>query len=260
MLVEMRHAPDPRLLLEVALVQLTHEAAASDPGALMDRLDRLEQAVAQGAVAAPPDPAPVDPTTGRAQLGGRARRDPTDGAPRPVAPVASAPVTTAPAAPSAPAAPPPAATVSAAHRAAEIWSTEIVPTLKPFVRSIYSVPRLLGVRDGALTLGAPNDAHRSKCEQHRPEVEAAAAGVAGGPVPIALVVESGGTHPEDHGDDAPQPRANATVVPLHPAGPPPADDEIDIHDLVDAPPDSVVTPIDRLTQAFPGSTLMPERH
>ena len=31
MLVEMRHAPDPRLLLEVALVQLTHEAASNNP-------------------------------------------------------------------------------------------------------------------------------------------------------------------------------------------------------------------------------------
>jgi DNA polymerase-3 subunit gamma/tau len=161
---------------------------------------------------------------------------------------------------------------SSAQRAADVWSAEIVPTLKPFVRSIYSVPRLLGVRDGALTLGAPNDAHRAKCEQHRAEVEAAAAAVAGGPVPIALVVESGGSHPDDRPDDhpdhhagdhtrdVPAPRADATVVPLHPAGPPPADDDIDIHDLVDAPPDSVVTPIDRLTQAFPGSTLMPERH
>src|SRR3954452_4499780 len=31
MLVEMRYAPDPRLLLEVALVQLTHQALQSDP-------------------------------------------------------------------------------------------------------------------------------------------------------------------------------------------------------------------------------------
>ncbi|MCU1360195.1 MAG: dnaX, partial [Ilumatobacteraceae bacterium] len=161
--------------------------------------------------------------------------------------------------------------VAAVQRAAEIWSAEIVPTLKPFVRSIYSVPRLLGVRDGALTLGAPNETHRAKCEQHRGEVETAAARVAGGPVPISLVVEAGGTHPEDHADDGPvdmsgadvrndRSRADATVVPLHPAGPPPTDDDIDLHDLVDAPPDSVVTPIDRLTQAFPGSTLMPERN
>ena len=36
MLVEMRHAPDPRLLLEVALVQLTHEPAANDVHTLID--------------------------------------------------------------------------------------------------------------------------------------------------------------------------------------------------------------------------------
>ena len=42
MLVEMRHAPDPRLLLEVALVQLTHEAASNDMSVLLDRIERLE--------------------------------------------------------------------------------------------------------------------------------------------------------------------------------------------------------------------------
>jgi DNA polymerase-3 subunit gamma/tau len=148
--------------------------------------------------------------------------------------------------------------VPAAQRAAEIWSAEIIPTLKPFVRSIYSVPRVLGVRNGTLTLGAPNDAHRSKCEQHRAEVEAAAARVAGGPVPIALVVEAAGAH-DDHDDDPSPGGGGGRVVPLHPAGPPPADDDIDVDDLVDAPPDTVVSPIDRLAQAFPGSELIDER-
>jgi DNA polymerase-3 subunit gamma/tau len=50
MLVEMRHAPDPRLLLEVALVQLTHDAAGADLHILMSRLERLEQTVAAGAI------------------------------------------------------------------------------------------------------------------------------------------------------------------------------------------------------------------
>ena len=283
MLVEMRHAPDARLLLEVALVQLTHEAASSDVGALMDRLDRLEKAVAEGAVAAPAAvTAPVNPTTGRVQLGGRVRRDDTDATPRPVgvpndhstAQPRPKPTQTpsaeprgespAPRAPSGPAA---EAGGSSVQRAASAWSAEIVPSLKPFVRSIYSVPRLLGIRDGALTLGAPNETHRAKCEQHRPEVEAAAAKVSGGPVPIALVVEAGSTH---HDDDVHDPRdspsgghaadgPSAQVVPLHPAGPPPADDDVDLDDLVDAPPDSVVSPIDRLAQAFPGSELIDER-
>jgi DNA polymerase-3 subunit gamma/tau len=40
--------------------------------------------------------------------------------------------------------------------------------------------------------------------------------------------------------------------------PPPPDDEVDMSDLVDAPPESVVTPTDRLLQAFPGSQVIDE--
>ncbi|MFM7045447.1 MAG: ATP-binding protein [Ilumatobacteraceae bacterium] len=75
-LIEMRHAPDPRVLLEVALVQLTHEASSVDVGVLFERLQRFEQQVAQGAAAAPAGrTTPIDPSTGRALLGGRARRE-----------------------------------------------------------------------------------------------------------------------------------------------------------------------------------------
>jgi DNA polymerase-3 subunit gamma/tau len=91
-LVDMRHAPDPRILVEVALVQLTHDSAGGDLAALTARLERLEQAVKSGAVGAvggsgagpaatgvggavAATPAPVDPSTGRAVLGGRARRE-----------------------------------------------------------------------------------------------------------------------------------------------------------------------------------------
>ncbi len=38
----------------------------------------------------------------------------------------------------------------------------------------------------------------------------------------------------------------------------PDDDEVDIDDLVDAPPETVKTPIDRLAEAFPGSELIEE--
>jgi DNA polymerase-3 subunit gamma/tau len=40
----------------------------------------------------------------------------------------------------------------------------------------------------------------------------------------------------------------------------PADDEIDLHDLVDAPPETVKTPIDRLAEAFPGSELVDDTY
>ena len=87
MLVEMRYAPDPRLLLEVALVQLTHEAMQSDTSVILSRLDRVEQAIGSGATTttvAAQTTDPKDPTTGRAILGGKVGRTasaPTDPAP-----------------------------------------------------------------------------------------------------------------------------------------------------------------------------------
>ncbi|MCB0043678.1 MAG: hypothetical protein KDE23_28520, partial [Caldilinea sp.] len=72
-LVEMRHAPDPRILVEVALVQLTHDEAGNDVDALLARIERLEQTVKQlresGVSAGAAPAAPRDPATGRAVLG-----------------------------------------------------------------------------------------------------------------------------------------------------------------------------------------------
>ena len=47
MVVEMRHAPDPRVLLEVAMVQLTNPQADASNAALVARIEQLEQAVAR---------------------------------------------------------------------------------------------------------------------------------------------------------------------------------------------------------------------
>jgi DNA polymerase-3 subunit gamma/tau len=125
-LTEMRHAPDPRVLLDVAIVKLTSDTAVSGDtgaalGALTARVAKLEKQIADGipaaaapsaaspaaaATAAPADAAsPTDPKTGRAQLGGRARRSaaptaqpaaPEPAAPQPAAPEPAAPQPAAP--------------------------------------------------------------------------------------------------------------------------------------------------------------------
>jgi DNA polymerase-3 subunit gamma/tau len=129
------------------------------------------------------------------------------------------------------------------------WASDVVPAMKPFVRAIYSVPRVVGMRDGALVLAAPNETHRAKCEQYRSDAQAALAAATGTAVPLAFVVDTA------HDEPARGPVAAAAT------GPPSAepDDEIDLDDLVDAPPESVVSPIDRLAQAFPGSEMIDER-
>ncbi len=292
MLVEMRHAPDPRLLLEVALVQLTHQASSNDMSVLLDRLERLEhQVAAGGAAAAPARTVPIDPVTGRAALGGRARRDPNPpppeappGAPREV-PVPKAaqhgaddteeqrsattetPVMAAPVSAPVPAAVTPAGApdlADAATRAAQVWGSEIMPTMKSLARAIYSATKLLGAREGALAVAAPNDAHRAKCLQHLAEIEAAVAKAVGVPVKVVVVVDGAAAF-DDFGSDDPAPAptpaagvSGAPVTRLATPAPPPEDDDVDLDDLVDVPAEAVVSPLDRLTSAFPGSQLVDE--
>ncbi len=316
MLVEMRHAPDPRLLLDVALVQLTHDAAGADLSALLARIERLEKSAAAGpaATAAAPAarPAPVDPATGRAALGGRVRRDvpapseTTGTSPAPAAAAAATSVTsvttpgpyadtptvnsTAPAT-APPPSPQPVITPAAAAPAASSpptsppsqtgnsravvtdvvtnWQSAVLSTLKPMARALFSAGHFVDVHGDTLSFGLPNETHRTRCEQYKPEVEAAIARHVGHPVTVKLVVDA------SRGDDPASSDGNlAPVVPLRPSGSnspgasgapaaasspgPDADEDIDMDDLVDAPPESVKTPLDRLTEAFPGSMVIDE--
>jgi DNA polymerase-3 subunit gamma/tau len=63
-LVELAKKPDPRIVLEVALVRLCRPDADRSLDALLDRIERLERAVASGAVAAPPHGASIAPAPG----------------------------------------------------------------------------------------------------------------------------------------------------------------------------------------------------
>ena len=132
------------------------------------------------------------------------------------------------------------------------WAADVKPKLKGLARALYSNTTVLGERNGAFTLGVSNEATRAKCEEHRNDVQAAIASVVGGPVVVQLVIDHG---PGDHDDGG----GNIAPAREHEQPPAPAEEEsIDLDDLVDAPPEAIVSPIDRLHQAFPGSQLVEE--
>jgi DNA polymerase-3 subunit gamma/tau len=280
-LVDMRHAPDPRILVEVALVQLTHDDAGGDTDALRVRIERLETTIKQlreSGLGATGSAVPTDPSTGRAVLGGAARRPtPTARTATPAATGASpdsSPPSDAPTSP-APSDDAPAPTPAAPSMSVpEAWEQTVKSQVKPLVRALYSAGSFVGNRGDTWLFSVPNEAHGSKCAEHRADVEGALSQALGAPVTIEFV--SGGT---THAEVDPSPTIRPAPPATEPAAPTPArtaptverahepehepeayvpeaDEDVDLHELTDAPPESVKTPIDRLAEAFPGSELM----
>jgi DNA polymerase III subunit gamma/tau len=225
-LTEMRQAPDPRVLLDVAVVQLTSEQAATDVAGLALRIQKLERHAADDAVraaaratsaehTAPPDQGPVsttettdtraiEPSSGRRQLGSRAAPATVDRSvaqsAQPVAPTESVSVANADSI--AGTVPPTTEPVEAGRASpfdANDWEA-VRPALRGMVKAVYSPAVFVSATDGAVVLGLPNDIHRSKCEQHRESVEAAINAHTGVAVQVELVVHGGGGGPGGGGN------------------------------------------------------------
>jgi DNA polymerase-3 subunit gamma/tau len=266
-LTDMRHAPDPRILVEVALVQLTHDDAADDTDALLARIERLEQSIKEVRQAGPSSRStPTDPTTGRAVLGGAAQRArPVESKPPEPARSTSPGAETAASKPAPAAVVPPAAeeappASAPAISVADAWEQSVKSQVKPLVRALYSAGSFVGNDGDVWHFGVPNEAHGSKCDEHRSTVEAALSAAVGRPVTIDFVV--GGRGADDSGQiRRPAAPANPSAAAPAASDGAPADvvddvDDVDLSELTDAPPESVKTPIDRLAEAFPGSELV----
>ena len=244
MLVEMRRAPDARLLLEVALVRISHVAESTDVSGLLARIERLEKQVERGGVApthVASTPQPVDPTTGRAKLGGAVRQSTGNTGPiaRPQVPVAPAATVVT----NTPAPAKPVGTVG------EMWPS-VLASLKPLVRALYS-PCVVGVSSvDAVTLNAPNAVHKDRCADHLTVVASAYAAAMGVAINVTLGVSEGtAKDPTDRLAKARKPVPETDEVPH---------DDIDPSELVDAPLVPVESPLDQITKAFPGTRVVNE--
>jgi len=162
-LVEMRHAPDPRLLLEVALVRIAMPDIDDSADVLAARVAALEERVSNivNSGGVPLSPAPVNESTGRARIGGRAA--PTGGTARP-APESSSPAP----APASPPPPAPAAEAPAGEQSdpARMWP-QIVESLKPLARAIFKPASVESVSDNVVTVRLPANMPLSKAEEQK---------------------------------------------------------------------------------------------
>jgi DNA polymerase III subunit gamma/tau len=280
MLVEMRHAPDPRVLLEVALVRLANIELDTSNAALLERIERLER---HGVAAQPPAPpvgtapigtapvgtAPATPTSmpagdvaptrpatsgpgqARAALGAM-RKAPG----KPAPPVSGTPTTAAPA--STDAAPSdvdgasqavalagssakPAADPPSIEMLTTAWTASILPRLTGLTRAMFSPGHFTGEQRGKVVFTLPSAVHRDKCESRRAEVEKALADHFGCQVLLSLVT------------------ADNAVVAVNAPDAKGSDHDIDVNDLTDAPGAVDTRGIDLLAAAFPGAEVLQEQ-
>jgi hypothetical protein len=235
-------------MLEISLVQLTRDDSGDDTASLLARLERLERAVRDGSPRAAEPAAPVDPETGKAVLGGRARRSSEPKATPPAATKETASPTTPAEAPptengaeATTAAPAPNASEAPLdlRRVIEVWDASVRASLKPLVRALFSAGEFVAFDPPSTArFRAPNPAHGARCAAHLSEVAAALGRAVGSEVNIVL-------------DDAPEapttaasPAEEITEEPVDPA------------ELVDVPPSDVPTAVDSITRAFPGAQVV----
>jgi DNA polymerase-3 subunit gamma/tau len=175
--------------------------------------------------------------------------------PAPVVPPPASPVTEPPPAaepppvPSTEAAPPPPSADPAAelsHAMIEERWPDVLARLAPRARARFQAARFLRIEGERATFELPNEVHRDRCEQLRAEVEGVYSDLCGRPVGMLLVAAAdpdsdGPGRSVPGGDPVPMPRAS--------------DETIDLDQLEDAPPDGRST-IERITDAFPGATVV----
>lgn len=268
--VDMREAPDARVVLEVTLIRLVRPDLDSAPDALAERLTRLEQTVASresmlrrdrepGADNGPrPEPGesrPVseDPLT-RPAIGAVRRQRAEQTARTEARPVAPAPAP-------APATEAPRAAVTAAiedtvgghppdrDTLVETWGDQLFRSLPARAKALYSSGRFTSVEGSTAVFALPGVGYLRRCEEVRPLVEQALTTHFGTPLSLRLVVDEPG-EVEGH--------ASASRR-THAAGADPADLGDDDFD-----PEDPGEPIEveslvhsRLLEAFPGAEEVP---
>jgi DNA polymerase-3 subunit gamma/tau len=246
---DMKEALDPRISLEVALVRVARPDADVTPAALLERIERLERKLADQATeparaaaheAVPPAPEAGVADAPRATLGAlrKPRTPPQATAPTPEP--APAPTAAPPAPSRAPAAGP--GGMPSRDDLTKAWGDSVLGSLPQRARARFSGGRFVAVEGDTAVFALPNAIHCERCEEVRPEVEAALAAHFGTAVSLQLTVDDG------------RAAAPPAVEPVHDDGADePADEPVPLTDDTAA----MLTVEDRLKQAFPGAEEVP---
>ncbi len=267
--VEMRDAPDPTVVLEVAVVRSARSDLDVGTAGLVDRINRLERRVAEltagePAVARTPPPTATPvvevPSGQTAALGAFRAPSPTEPTRQPTPqPATTSPPPSESAVPDVvpeavqPAPPPPVAGATVVSREAILsaWKGTVLAQLPVSVRVLFESQLTEVSAEGTLRVIVPTEPYMKKCLTHKEKLDEALGAIFGDAVRLSILVRARKT-------DMP-PAAPAGTEDRSPGPAPEHADEIDdevvdLDDLVDAPAGSAASVAGALLlEAFPGA-------
>jgi DNA polymerase-3 subunit gamma/tau len=201
-LIDMRDAPDAQVVLEIAVVRAARADLDQGVAALAERVSALEHGAAVAPVPAPPirseapEPKPSTtppPDVGRRPSVGAVQRGRAEPAPEAVARTEVAlPEPDEPLRPG-PSPVPTARTGQGVDRDSltQAWGDGVLHSLSARAKALYSAGRFVAVDDAGAQFALPNAAHRDRCVELAPQVEAALAERFKTPIRLVLVVDDG---------------------------------------------------------------------
>ena len=178
--------------------------------------------------------------------------EPLDEAPPPSEPVAH---------PSEVSAPGPSVTFPSRDQLVQAWGDQVIGRLRPKAKALFQAGRFVGADGTRAEFGLPNEIHRNRCEEMRPEVEAALADQFGRPIPLVLVVDGSPEAPAPgpgaaghRDDDPPAPASPPAALGAHPARTDDPEEDLSVFDADDLEVAEIDNSAEaRLLQAFPGA-------
>jgi DNA polymerase-3 subunit gamma/tau len=236
-LLDIRRAPDPRLVLEVTLVRLASNTVANDTASLLARLERLESGSARPRDVTGPIPRPrlsgAGSTASASAQPPRASRSTPNERPTSPNPVGQAQTSTTSTK---------SVSVGPVDDLVAAWPG-IVRTLKATVRALYSAVEVVGLEGDTLVVAAPSEMHKKKCVELQEAVRAALTSAAGRAIALDVRVAA--------------PRQPGTVSAVKPttAANSVMDDDVDlVGDSGDN--DGAESVVDQIAKSFPGARIV----
>ena len=238
-LLDMRGAPDQRVILEVALVRLVHRQLDTGLDGVLARVEKLERELSERGAA--PAPAPVNPSTGRAVLGGRVARDPSGSTVRPDNTGGSTRPEPSPAPASDSPEPEPAPSGGSVQAVVDGWSDLVVGTFAGMRRAVAQMAKP-AERNGTLVLVVDNEHAAKRVSEYLDDITAAVHKAAGARCVVEVRVAD---------DNKPAPKRKKATDPLD-------EHEMSIDDIEKLPTATAKSAEEELLDAFPDAKFITE--